>query len=109
MLYQIMMVQKENSTMTPLGIGEWLDFTKTSNIVMGPTLDLYLKIFKDLGYMLTGNEKAVYKQEVGPYSWQEEGEYKLWNHLGGIFGLSGKNYSPYWAIKKNEIFTNLRG
>jgi len=109
MLYQVMMVQRENSTMTPLGVGEWLDFTKTSNIVMGPTLDLYLKIFKDLGYMITGNDKAVYKQEVGPYTWQEEGKYKLWNHLGGIFGLSGKNLSPYWAIKKNEIFTNLRG
>ena len=109
MLYQIIMVQKENSTMTPLGVGEWLDFTKTSNIVMGPTLDLYLKIFKDLGYMLTGSDKAIYKQEVGPYSWQEEGRYKLWNHLGSIFGLSGKNLSPYWAIKKNEIFTNLRG
>jgi hypothetical protein len=109
MLYQVIMVQKENSTMTPLGIGEWLDFTKTSNIVMGPTLDLYLKIFKDLGYLLTGNDKAIYQQEVGPYTWQEEGRYKLWNHLGGIFGLSGKNLSPYWAIKKNEIFTNLRG
>ena len=109
MLYQVMMVQKENSTMTPLGVGEWLDFTKTSNIVMGPTLDLYLKIFKDLGYMLTGSDKAIYKQEVGPYSWQEEGKYKLWNHLGSIFGLSGKNASPYWAIKKNEIFTNLKG
>jgi hypothetical protein len=109
MLYQVMMVQKENSTMTPLGVGEWLDFTKTSNIVMGPTLDLYLKIFKDLGYMITGSDKAIYKQEVGPYSWQEEGKYKLWNHLGSIFGLSGKNASPYWAIKKNEIFTNLKG
>jgi hypothetical protein len=109
MLYQVIMVQKENSSLTPLGIGEWLDFTKTSNIVMGPTLDLYLKILTDLGYIITGNDKATYKQEVGPYSWQGEGEYKLWNHLGGIFGLSGKNLSPYWAIKKNEIFTNLRG
>jgi hypothetical protein len=109
MLYQVIMVQKENSSLTPLGIGEWLDFTKTSNIVMGPTLDLYLKILTDLGYIVTGNDKAIYKQEVGPYSWQDEGEYKLWNHLGGIFGLSGKNLSPYWAIKKNEIFTNLRG
>jgi hypothetical protein len=109
MLYQVIMVQKENSSLTPLGAGEWLDFTKTSNIVMGPTLDLYLKILTDLGYILTGNDKAIYKQDVGPYSWQEEGKYKLWNHLGGIFGLSGKNLSPYWAIKKNEIFTNLRG
>ena len=112
LLYQIIMVQKENSTMIPLpGLGgeDWLDFTKTSNIVMGPTLDLYLTIIKDLGAMVTGNDKAIYKQEVGPYAWQKEGNYKLWNHLGSIFGLSGKNASPYWGIKKNEIFTNLRG
>jgi len=112
LLYQIIMVQKENSTMIPLpGLGgeDWLDFTKTTNIVMGPTLDLYLTILKDLGYMVTGNDKAIYKQEVGPYEWQKEGDYKIWNHLGRVFGLTGKNASPYWAIKKNEIFTNLRG
>jgi hypothetical protein len=112
MLYQLIMVQKENSTMIPLpgmGAGDWLDFTKTSTIAMGPTLELYLKITKDMYYILTGNDKAVYQQEVGPYEWQDEGHYKLWNHVGSIFGLSGKNLSPYWAIKKNEIFTNLRG
>jgi hypothetical protein len=64
-------------------------------IFKGRHLDLYLKIFKDLGYMLTGSDKAIYKQEVGPYSWQEEGRYKLWNHLGGIFGLSGKNFKAF--------------
>jgi hypothetical protein len=111
MLYQIIMVQKENSTMIPLpglGAADWLDFSSTSSIVMGPTLELYQKIFMDLAYIVTGNDKAIYKQEVGPYSWQEEGNYKLWNHLASIFGVSGKNYSPIWAIKKNEIFTNLR-
>ena len=112
MLYQLIMVQKENSTMIPLpgmGAGDWLDFTKTSTIAMGPTLELYLKIVKDMYYIVTGNDKAVYQQEVGPYEWQEEGHYKLWNHIGSIFGVSGKNASPYWAIKKNEIFTNLKG
>ena len=112
MLYQLVMVRKENSTMIPLpglGAGEWLDFTKTTTIAMGPTLDLYVTILKDLGYILTGSDKAIYKQDVGAYKWQKEGNYKLWNHLGSIFGLSGKNYSPYWAMKKQEIFTNLKG
>lgn len=111
-LYQLIMVQKENSTMIPipgLGAGDWLDFTKTSTIVMGPTIELYFKILKDLGYIITGSEKAIYKQDVGPYTWQEEGHYKLWNHIGSVLGLSGKNYDPIWAIKKNEIFTNLKG
>jgi len=112
MLYQIIMVKKENSTMIPLpgmGAGEWLDFSRNSTIALGPTLALYLKIIQDLGYMVTGNDKAIYKQATGPYLWQQEGHYKLWNHLASIFGISGKNKSPYWAIKKNEVFTNLRG
>jgi hypothetical protein len=67
--------------------------------------------------IVTGNDKALYKQEVGPYSWQKEGSYKIWNHIGQIFGLSGKNVippseewgsGPIWAVKKAEIFENLR-
>ena len=54
------------------------------------------------------SEDAVYSQDVGPYSFQKEGKYKLWNRLGKIFGVSGKNASPYWALKKNETFTNLK-
>jgi hypothetical protein len=120
MLYQMIMVQKENRSMIPLpyfGLKDWLDFTSTSTIVIGPTLDLYSKILGDFGQILTGNEKAIYKQDVGVYSWQKEGRYKLWNHLGSIFGLSGKSAlpltenmeeGPIWAIKKAEIFENLR-
>jgi hypothetical protein len=120
MLYQMIMVQKENRSMIPLpyfGLKDWLDFTSTSTIVIGPTLDLYSKILGDFGQILTGNEKAIYKQDVGVYSWQKEGKYKLWSHLGSIFGLSGKSAlpltenmeeGPIWAIKKAEIFENLR-
>ena len=119
-LYQLMMVQRENQSFIPLpGVGadEWLDFTETSSIVVGPTLSLYSKLVEDLGMIVTGNDKALYKQEVGPYSWQKEGSYKIWNHIGQIFGLSGKNVippseewgsGPIWAVKKAEIFENLR-
>lgn len=120
MLYQMIMVQKENRSMMPLpgmGMKDWLDFTSTSTIVVGPTLDLYAKIVTDLGQIITGSDKAVYKQDVGVYSWQKQGRYKLWNHLGSIFGLSGKSAlpltdetaeGPIWAVKKAEIFENLR-
>ena len=53
--------------------------------------------------MAVGSKKAIYQQDVGPYSWQEEGNYKVYNHLGALIGLSGKNAAPYWAIKKKEI------
>lgn len=110
-LYQLIMVQRENQSFIPIpGVGadEWLDFTETSTIVVGPTLDLYSKILVDLGLIITGSDKAVYKQDVGVYPWQKEGKYKIWNHLGSIWGISGKNVSPVWAIKKAEIFENLR-
>jgi hypothetical protein len=119
-LYQMIMVQKENRSMIPLpyvGLKDWLDFGSTSTIVVGPTLDLYSKLIVDFGQILTGNEKAVYKQDVGVYDWQKKGSYKIWNHLGSIFGLSGKSAlpitdetseGPIWAVKKAEIFENLR-
>lgn len=107
-LYQLIMVGEENSLFNPaLGYGDWLDYFDTTNIITGPTIAQYMKILNDLYYITTGDEKAAYKQDVGPYAWQEEGRYKLWNHIGGVFGISGKNVSPVWAIKKHETFKNL--
>ena len=114
-LYQLIMVKRENESFIPvpgIGLDEWLEFTNSTTIVTGPTLDLYSKVMMDLWYMMTGNEKGLYKSDVGPYPWQQkdangEYHYKLWNHLFGIFGVKGKNVSPIWAIKKNEAFENL--
>ena len=109
-LYQLIMVKRENESFIPvpgIGLDEWLEFTNSTTIVTGPTLDLYSKIMVDLYYMMTGNDRGIYKQETGPYPWQQKDKYKLWNHLFGIFGVKGKNIAPIWAIKKNEAFTNL--
>ena len=109
-LYQLIMVKRENESFIPvpgIGLDEWLEFTNSTTIVTGPTLDLYSKIMMDLWYMITGNERGIYKSETGPYPWQKEGSYKLWNHMAGIFGVKGKNVAPIWAIKKNEAFENL--
>jgi hypothetical protein len=109
-LYLLMMTKRENQMFIPLpgvGFDEWLSLLDSTSIATGPTLELYSKIFMDIIYMATGSEKARYKQDVGPYSWQTEGSLKLLNHLGSIFGLKGKNVSPIWAIKKAEAFDNL--
>lgn len=109
MLYQLMMVKQENEAFVPvLGFDEWLSYTKQMSIATGPTLDLYVKIMNDLSNMAFGSEKAVYKRDVGPYSWQTEGSYKLWNHLFSLFGIKGKTYDPIHAIKAAETFQNLR-
>jgi hypothetical protein len=108
-LYLLLMTKRENEMFLPLaGFDEWLDLTESTTIVTGPTLELYMKILHDFYYMATGSERALYKQDVGPYAWQEKGSYKLWNHLASIFGLKGKNVSPIWAIKKAEMFENLK-
>jgi hypothetical protein len=109
-LYLLLMTKRENQMFIPLpGIGfdEWLSLLDSTSIATGPTLELYSKIFMDVIYMATGSEKARYKQDVGPYSWQTEGSLKLFNHIGSIFGVKGKNVAPIWAIKKAEAFDNL--
>ncbi len=58
--------------------------------------------------MVMGNDKAIYSQDAGPYPWQKEGNYKLWNHLFSLFGVKGKTYSPITAMKKAEIFENSK-
>jgi uncharacterized protein YfkK (UPF0435 family) len=118
-LYQLIMVRKENRLFVPIpfisgtalgGTQELLSFGESTFIGFGPTIGALMKISNDLYYIVTGNDKAYYKQDVGYYDWQKEGSLKIWNHLlGGTFGLTGKNMDPYWAIKKNEIFENLRG
>jgi hypothetical protein len=58
--------------------------------------------------MATGDDKARYKADVGPYPWQKEGDYKLWNHIFSLFGVKGKTYDPAHAIRLAEIFENLK-
>lgn len=111
MLYQLMMIRKENESFIPLpgiGLNEWLEFTDSTSIVTGPTLDLYSKMLMDIIYLVTGSEKAYYKQEVGPYQWQQEESWKFWNHFGSAFGVKGKSKEPIWAIRKAEQFENLK-
>ena len=111
MLYQVMMVKTENQAFIPLpmvGLGDWLEFTNNSTIATGPTIGVWGKIIGDLTRMTFGDSKAVYSQDAGPYPWQEEGRYKLWNHLFALLGVKGKNYDPITAIKKAEIFENSK-
>jgi hypothetical protein len=110
MLYQLMMIRKENESFIPLpgiGLNEWIQFMDNTTIVTGPTLGLYSDMLMDMIYLATGSEKAYYKKEVGPYEWQKEGSWKFWNHLGSTFGIKGKTKEPIWAIKKAEQFENL--
>ena len=58
LLYQLMMVKRENQTFIPLpfvGLNEWTKFSETSTIVVSPTLGVYGDILIDLGYLAVGS------------------------------------------------------
>jgi hypothetical protein len=69
------------------------------NLANGPTLKTYGKILDDISGMITGDDAAYYKKDVGPYSWQKAESAKIYNHLGKAFALSGKNIDPAQATK----------
>jgi LysM repeat protein len=110
MLYQVMMLKQENQFINPLfGFDQYVSFFDTTTIASAPILGNGVKIIGDLIGYITGDDSAYYKQEIGPYPWQQEGSFKLWNHIGSLFGVKGKNYDPIQAIKARETFTNLSG
>ena len=109
LLYQLIAVKSENELLVPIvGIDDFMSFVNPASLASGPIIGNTIKIMADLFQIVTGDDSAVYKQDVGPYWWQEEGDYKLWNHIAGIFGVRGKNYDPIHAIKSRETFENLR-
>lgn len=108
LLYQTLAVQSENELFVPIvGTDELYKFVEPTSYAGGPVIGGSIKIGKDLYNGIIGDESAIYTQDVGPYSWQEEGDWKLWNHLGGMFGIRGRNYSAIQSIKNKEISENL--
>jgi hypothetical protein len=107
------MTKMENQSFVPVYLPEQgTKYFKTTTIAVDNTVVLYTKIGQDLYNIAEGNEKeARYSQDIGPYDWQKEGQYKLWNHLGAMYGLKGKNElteGGIWAIKKYQAFENLQ-
>ena len=108
LLYLLMMTKVENKSFVPVvGFKDWTNYFGSTTIATKNTVDVYLKIMEDLWQISTDNPDAIYKQPEGPYKWQEKGRYKLWNHIGTMYGIKGKNRDPYWAIKKYETYENL--
>jgi len=112
LLYQVMAVKSENEAFFPvIGTQDMLSLVQNTSIALGHVKNLY-RISADLGNMMIGDDAARYKSSVGPYPWQMKNEdgtfdYKLWNHIGAIWGIKGKNYDPITAIKSKETAENL--
>lgn len=98
-------VRAENESFIPW-VGFGLDnyqeiLTDVSSIGFGPTLEAYKKILEYEYMDLTGDKRARYAKDSGPYEWQKEGGSKAYTEFFKALGLSGGTLSPQQAIKNN--------
>ena len=102
-------VRAENDQFLPfpgLGLNDYKEMLDLKSIVFGPTLKNYLSAVQSLGYLATGDDKAYYKKDVGPYEWQKEDETKLWNYIGKSIGISGSSLDPATSFKTFQNIQN---
>ncbi len=106
LMYLLMTTKSENEAFLPLlGIKDQISYFSTTTIATTNTIQMYIRIMFDLWNIATDNPDAIYsKQDQGPYAWQKKGKYKLWNHIGSMYGVKGKNKDPMWAVKKFEQY-----
>ena len=99
-------VEAENDGWIPLpylGARDYINMLKLESPAIGATLDVYGKflegIYDQLNYWITGDESVLYKRQVGPYSWQDQGGNKLATSVFKYIGLTGKSVEPIYDIK----------
>ena len=105
LLFQLMQVESQTQMWIPLpgfGLKDYTSMASMESAAVGPTIDLYGKIFDDLIMYLNDEDKAFYQRDVGPYFWQEKDNLKLWNHIGSIYGFRGVFIDPVLGIQKKE-------
>jgi len=100
-----MNVLQENSQwFSPTTYKNLADF---KSVAFGPTLNTYATLLGDIGNGMLGNESAYYKKDVGPYSWEQEGSWKFFNHAAHMVGVTGGTTDPTLAVK-NFVAVQIR-
>lgn len=99
-------IRVENESWIPwpgMGLKDYTNILNFNSISLKATLDYYANfitgIYQYADYMITGDTKALYKREVGPYEWQQEDGVKFINHAAKAFGVTGKTVDPIIDIK----------
>lgn len=105
-LHLLMQVRAENEQFNLLtgGLKQYNSLLDLKSVAFGPTTDSYFKIYDDTKKMITGDPKASYTRNVGPYSWQQKGSYKLANRIAKTFGLTGSSLDPALGIQNFQSF-----
>ena len=105
-LHMLMQVRAENEQFNLLtgGIKPYTSLLDWKSVAASPTLEAYGTIWSDLKGMYTGDEKAYYSRDIGPYDWQKKGQSKFYNHFMKTFGVTGSSIDPALAIKNFQSF-----
>ena len=104
-LNTMIQVKAENDQWLPfpgLGLDNYMNTLYLKSFAYGPTIEVYVKAITDLQMMTSGDQRAYYKEDVGPYNWQKEEQAKVWNHLAKMWGISGTTADPALMTKYSE-------
>ena len=109
LLTLLLKTQAENQSFIPLpiyGLKQYQDLVSNTSLAFGPTITAYGKALTLMArHAAPGeDEKLYYQQDVGPYSWQKEGEAKIWNTFGTMLGFSGSQTSPIKGLRSFDTY-----
>lgn len=100
-LHLLQQIRYENEQFNPFcgGIKQMAAMTDFKSVVFGPTTDTWVQLLSDMKNIAIQDPKAYYSREVGPYNWQEKGDWKGYNHILKMFGFTGTSLDPALAVQ----------
>jgi hypothetical protein len=106
-------VEAENDSWLPwpgMGLDDYANMVKMESIATTATIDRWVSLISQttnyFDYLITGDTDALYKREVGPYEWQQQGSAKFLNHLMKTLTFTGSSVEPIQGIKGLESREN---
>lgn len=109
LLLNIMQINGENNQFLPFpgaGLNSYKQMLDIRSLALGPNLKVGFEVIQDVANLVTGDDHAYYQKSIGPYTWQEEGNAKIFNHIAKAWGISGTNIDPSNAIKNYQSIQN---
>jgi hypothetical protein len=92
-----------------MGLSAYTSFLNFESLAVTSTIESYVKILGQGINLLTGDESAYYKRDVGPYTYQQEGGAKMANYFAKMFGFTGDTVDPVKATKSFISNLNRKG
>jgi hypothetical protein len=105
-LHMLMQVRAENEQFNLLtgGLKQYNSLLDIKSVAFGPTTDSYIQLWEDTKAMASGDSKAYYSRDVGPYDWQQQGGSKFLTHLAKTVGLTGSSLDPAMAVQNFQTY-----